>query len=166
MNTTPPEPKPARRAGAKEKLKTKAASLGRRDAQVGFAAPLVASLLVGAAAYVFAPRIDAATASKYSSLFSTSGQIIVTLLVALAIELRSLRELNAQRLVIGTLFYVALGVGAAVLALNPTLHPGLYRWLFAVTLASGCGALLSVVLIAYRGLEDEVTTRRRKATRP
>ncbi|HET7443324.1 MAG TPA: hypothetical protein VFJ57_01555 [Solirubrobacterales bacterium] len=125
----------------------------------------MASVVVLGAAYLFAPHIDAATASSYSSLFSTTGQIIVTLLVALAIELRSLRELNAQRLIIaGTLTYVALGAGAAVLALNPTLHPGLYRALFAITLAGGIGALLSVVLIAYRGLEDEVKSRRNDAT--
>ncbi len=79
-----------------------------------------------------------------------------TLLVALAVEVRALPTTfgNTRRLVvIVTLMYVALGVAASVIALDPSLPSGVYEPLFALALAGGAGALLSVLVIAFQIVE-------------
>jgi hypothetical protein len=144
------------------KLKT---TLSHTDALVCFVLPLAVSLVVFVFSRLLAPRINSANAGDYSSLFSTLAQLIVTLLVALAIELRTLRALNARLLITaGTLSYVAVGAAAAVVALNPTLSPCAYGWLFALAMTGGAGALLSVTLTAYRGFVAEVERLREKVT--
>ena len=141
-------------------------ALRRPSAKLCFVLPLGVTILVLFVAYAFAPRIDAGNAGDFSSLFSTAAGLIVTLLVALAIELRSLREANTQRLIVGgTLSYVAIGAVAAVVALNPTLGPDAYRVLFALTMAAGTGALLSTLLIALQGFKAEVKQQRKEKTR-
>lgn len=165
MSAESPIPRPGR-ARSVERYASLDDALRQPDAKLCFVLPLGVSFLVAVLAFNFAPTIEAGTAGEFSSLFSTAAQVIVTLLVALAIELRSLRELNAQRMIIsGTLSYIAIGAGAAMLALNPNLGSDVYRWLFALTLGAGVGALLSVILIAYQGFEADVKERRKVKTR-
>lgn len=162
--TSPSRPAPA---GPKERAASFDAALRSPGAKLCFVLPLGVSFLVAVLAFAFAPEIKGNEAGRYSSLFSTAAQLIVTLLVALAVELRTLRELNTQRLIIGgTLSYVGIGAGAAVIALNPGLGSGTYEWLFALTLGAGTGALLSVLLIAFQSFEGEVDALRKKRTRP
>lgn len=130
--------------------------------------PLVGALAALVVAAAFAPDINTAhKASQVSSLFSTSAQVIATLLVALALEARALpfRELNARRLIAGgTLTYVIVGAVAAIVALNPALSSCAYQVLFALTLAGGAGALLSVLAIAYHVIDTQAVEQRRTAT--
>jgi hypothetical protein len=135
-------------------------------AKACFLFPLAVFVFVFIVARMLAPEFSTRTDGDYSAVFSTAAQLIVTLLVALALELRAspFGEPNAARLVVGvTLVYVALGAAAAVLALIPGLDSTLYQWLFALTLAAGGSALLSVLMISYQVLEDEAMERRRRA---
>jgi hypothetical protein len=138
------------------------------DAKVCFLLPLGGSIVVGVIAFVFAPKIgDPDTAAQFSPLFSTAAQLIVTLLVALVLERRYLAEINAQRLVVGgSLFYIALGAAAAVIALNTRLGACAYHWLFALTLGAGAGALLSTLTVAYRAYVAEFEAEEGEATGP
>jgi len=138
----------------------------RSEARACFLLPLSAFVLILIVSRILAPGFSSGSGADYSSLFSTAAQLIVTLLVALALEIRALpfRELNARRLIVGfTLLYVALGAAGAVLALSPGLPSTLYKWLFAMTLATGSAALLSVLTISFRMLENEISDRREGA---
>jgi hypothetical protein len=149
-----------RRATFGDSYSVRLAALGQPEAKLCFLLPLGTSIVVFLVAIVAAPDMDSqAAAGRFSAFFSTSAQVIVTLLVALALEARTLsfRQLNARRLIVGgTLSYVVVGAVAAVLALNPTLGADLYTLLFALTCAAGMGALLSVLTVSYRVLETEL----------
>lgn len=161
-------PPPPRRGRAGNVVSLLYAVTARPEARVCFLFPFAAFVLALILGRVLAPAF-ADGPRAYSSLFSTAAQMIVTLLVALALELRALpfRELNARRLIVGfTLLYVALGAAGAVLALAPGLSPAIYRWLFALTLAAGGAALLSVLAISFQVLKNEISDRRWVAARP
>jgi hypothetical protein len=139
---------------------------GHPEARACFLLPLAVFVLALILARVLAPEITG-SGDDYSTLFSTAAQLIVTLLVALALELRAIpfADPNVRRLIVGvTLLYVALGAAAAVVALNPGLSVALYKWLFSLTLAAGGAALLSVLTISYRGLKSEASEMLREAT--
>lgn len=152
MSSTSKLPTPPK-AGAKERYRSLEAALSEPAAKRCFVLPgavFIASLIL---AYGFAPSFTHENASDFTSLFSTAAQLIVTLLVALALELRSIRNVNARWLIAsGTLTYVAVGAVAGVIALNPHLGPCGYRVLFSLTMAAGLAALLSVLLIALEGV--------------
>jgi hypothetical protein len=139
------------------------------EAKACFVLPLAVFVFVFVLARSLAPEVSAAEwVDDYSTLFSTAAQLTVTLLVALALELRavSFQKPNVRRLIIGvTLVYVALGAAAAVVALNPGLSTTLYKWLFSLTLAAGGAALLSVLTISYRALKSETDDILREANR-
>jgi hypothetical protein len=116
-----------------------------------------------------APSIDDHNHGEFSTLYGTAGQIIATLLVALALEARALplEFGNARRLVAGfTLTYVGVGLVASVVALNGSLPSCAYEPLFALAMGGGAGALLSVLMIAYRIVDAEFDARRRRIRRP
>lgn len=136
-------------------------TLRHPDTLLCFLAPLIVAAIAGILAFIFAPSIeDPDTAAQFSPFFSTAAQVIVTLLVALVLERRSLRAVNAQRKILRWSFsYIAIGVVAAVTALNTRLGPTAYRFLFALTVAAGIGALLSTLTIAYRAFVAEIDGR-------
>jgi len=144
------------------------AATGHPEARACFVLPLAVFVLALILARFLAPEISATgSGNDYSTLFSTAAQLIVTLLVALALELRAVpfEDPNVRRLIVGvTLLYVALGAAAAVVALSPGLSVTLYKWLFSLTLAAGGAALLSVLTISYRALKSEANEMLRGAT--
>jgi hypothetical protein len=127
----------------------------RRPASRVVGVPAAASAVVLVLAFIVAPDIDPGTDhGRFSNLFGTTAQVIATLIVALAFEARALKEerdANVRRLVATvTVGYAALGGIASVVALNPELPGCMYRPLFAIAMAGGLGALLTVLATAYR----------------
>lgn len=156
------------RANARNTTSTLWASLRNEEARASFVLPLAAFVLIFIVARVKAPAFGPGSASEYSSFFGTVAQVIAAVLIALALELRTLpfRDLNTRRWIVGvSLLYVALGLAAAVIALNPGLSPTLDRWLFALAIAAGAAALLSVLTISLTLLKNEAATQRDKASR-
>lgn len=159
----PPQPG---RASATNAISVLYTAISEREARACFLLPLASFVLILIVSRALAPGFGGDSASAYSSYFSTAAQVCATVLIALALELRAqpLRELNARRLIVAvTLVYVALGVAAGAIALNPGLAPTLYKWLFALTTAAGAAAVISVLTIAYRVLENEASSRRDEA---
>ena len=131
-----------------------------RGTRICFWFPLVGVVIAAAVAGFFGPQINPGDDhQRYSDLFSTTAQVIATLLVALALEsgIAATHDIYLRRLVSRfTVSYVALGVGAAIIALNPSLSSCAYRILFTVAMAAGAGALLSVVAVGYYAVESEI----------
>ncbi len=94
--------------------------------------------------------------SWLGAFFGTAAQVIVTLLIALALQARY----GITRLLPAVLIplYVAIGVVSAVAGTSHSLPLGAYKWLFALTMAGGLGALASAVILAVRIISSEITT--------
>ncbi len=152
--------------GFREFLSVVVAALLRPETRLVVGAPAISALVVFLLALWRAPEITSDNQRDFANFYGTTGQVVATLFVALAVEVRALPTTfgNTVRLVvIVTLMYVALGVAASVVALDPSLPSGVYEPLFALALAGGAGALLSVLAIAFQIVEAAFDAERRKA---
>jgi uncharacterized membrane protein len=140
----------------------------QREAKLCFILPLALFVVALVLGRILAPDFAAEPVTKYSSFFSTAAQVTVAVLIALALDLRQMPfdDMNTRRLITGFTFtYVAVGAAAACFALLPDLSPAAYAWLFALTIAAGSAALVSVVTISYQVVKNEAAGRRREAER-
>jgi hypothetical protein len=118
--------------------------------------PVVVAVVGFALGLLWAPHIPKAGPPDWlGALFGTAAQVIVTLLVALALQARYGITSRLPALLIP--LYVTVGVLAAVAGTSHSLPSAAYKWLFALTLAGGSGALASAAVLAVRTIRAEVT---------
>jgi uncharacterized membrane protein len=97
---------------------------------------------------------------EYSSFLQTAAQVLIALLIALAIEVRtpkSIEDKIAIRPATGlTVLLLAVAELACLAVLSPFLPAVLDRWTLYLVIASGISAILALVLLSWRILgEDE-----------
>jgi hypothetical protein len=128
----------------------------RRDKVRAFLPPLVALVAYVLGLTVLGPKANSTFAKDFQPFFSTSAQVIATLLVALAIGRVVLgRTITAAGLVasLWALVFIALGEVAAVSALSVRLSSAVYSQAFAMTLGAGLAALIAVVLVGWESAQ-------------
>ncbi|HXP36631.1 MAG TPA: hypothetical protein VN817_02590 [Solirubrobacteraceae bacterium] len=113
--------------------------------------PHVGAVLLTAIAVILAPTVDHRhSASSLSSFFSTTAQIAVTLLVAIALFQGALDSRVAHRarrwLSRATFVYLGLATAAGVIGSTASVEPWMYRWLFGLAVGLGGAGLLTVLL--------------------
>jgi hypothetical protein len=127
----------------------------KRGKRALFIPPAVAVAGYVAGLTILGPKINKAFPTDFHQFFSTSAQVIATLLVVLAVEQAVFESEMAPTTKLAAqwgLVFVALGEVAAVLALSVRLSEEPYRQAFAVTVGSGLAALVAVVLTGWRRL--------------
>ena len=122
-----------------------------RDAFSGPALAAAAGFAVGLA---FAPsHMDLLDhRQQYAAFFGTTAQAVATLFVALALGVG--HATIRRRFYRLTVAYVVIGSGAALVATSAGLPHWSYRFLLALALGGGAGALVSTALIAFWAVEE------------
>jgi uncharacterized membrane protein YgaE (UPF0421/DUF939 family) len=127
---------------------------GTRTASIQVAVAVVVSLV----AWLFAPDLGSFRQhSAFADFFATCAQVIAALMIALAIEAQVV--VRRLHLAVVTAASVAIGEVAAIAALSPMLPPWSYRWLFAVTIGGGVGALVAVLMASVQALGARIDER-------
>ncbi len=103
-------------------------------------------------AVICAPTVDQKhPASNLSSFFSSTAQIAVTLLVAVALFQGALDSRVAYRarrwLRRSTFVYLGTATVASVIGSTAAVEAWLYRWLFGLSVGLGGAGLLTVLLV-------------------
>jgi hypothetical protein len=119
---------------------------------------LIAAIASTVAARWLAPTIAAATHKDFVDFFATSASVIAALLIALAIEARQV--VRSKFLANLSAITVAIGLLSSVAALGPDLSVWTYRWLFALTVGGGVGALVAALVVGAQTLAAEVAETR------
>ncbi len=112
----------------------------------------LAALAVTVVAVIYAPTVNQRhPAKELSSFFSSTAQIAVTLLVAVALFQGALDSRVAYRarrwLRPSTFVYLGAATVAGVIGSTAAVDPWLYRWLFGLSVGLGGAGLLSVLLV-------------------
>jgi hypothetical protein len=115
---------------------------------------LIAAIASTATARWLAPTIDTAAKHRdFVDFFATSASVIAALLIALAIESRLV--VRSKFLATLSAITVAVGLLSAVAALGPDLSVRTYRWLFALTVGGGVGALVAALVVGAQTMAAE-----------
>jgi hypothetical protein len=96
---------------------------------------------------------------EYSSFLQTAAQVLIALLIALAIEVRTPKplgdEIGIRLATVVILLMLAVGEVACLAVLSPFLPAALDRWTLYLVIASGGSAILALVLVSWRILGEE-----------
>jgi hypothetical protein len=117
------------------------------------------AIAAGIAAWCVAP--DLATPARhreFTDFFLAAAATIAALLIALAVEARSV--IGGPFFANVTMGSLAVGEIGAVAALSPSLPSWMYQWLFALTVAGGVGGLVAVVAAGRLLLEKDIAEAR------
>jgi hypothetical protein len=108
-----------------------------------------------------APKITADTTQRLSTFFATGAGILATLLVAAALfqGLPTSVGYHVRRFLGPMTFtYLGVGIAAAAAALTDALPVSGYRYVFALTLCAGAGALVAVLLAGAKNIAEQRDT--------
>lgn len=112
---------------------------------------------VGVGAYFVAPYINIEdSASGLSSFYGTCAQVLATFFIALALlTLFSPIAYLRMREIVGhsTFIFLALGIVAAMTGTIDGLPDCLYRYLFAIALGTGIGAVVAVTRVGIANMK-------------
>jgi hypothetical protein len=128
----------------------------RRTGQAA-ALHLFAAIVIGALAWLGHPKIHSVGQhDKFIDFYVASASVIAALLVALAIEARSVASTIPYALAIATM--LAVGAVCAIVALSPHLPESwIYNALFALTVGCGVSGLVAVVDASVRLLSVDLS---------
>jgi hypothetical protein len=123
--------------------------------------PHLAAVVALIGGFLVAPDITAGHTQRLSPFFTTAAQILVTLLVAAALfqglPASSISYEVRRFLGVTTFVYLGAGMVASVAALTDVLPVGGYRYVFAVTLSGGAGALVALLLAGAKNITEQRT---------